>query len=75
MGNTYTYSYEGKTETRLHGSSEQWTSIKIQSTADIEVLSQCEFALKVRQLNISTLYNMLYLCAQLLTWEAVDILL
>ena len=48
-GNTYEYTYEGKTETKLQGSSDQTTSLKIQATADIEVISQCEFALKVRK--------------------------
>lgn len=47
VGNTYTYAYEGTTETKLQGSSQQTTSLKIQSTADIEVISKCEFALKV----------------------------
>jgi hypothetical protein len=52
-GTTYTYRYDGTTETKLQGSSSQLTSLKIQATADIEVLSKCEFALKLSDVSLT----------------------
>jgi len=54
-GTTYQFSYAGEAVTRLEGSSKDSSALKIAATADVEVLSQCEFSLKLR--NVQLLEN------------------
>ena len=46
-GTTYEYDYEAQTQTSMSGASEDQASIRITAKAKVEVLSKCEFALKV----------------------------
>jgi hypothetical protein len=52
-GNTYRYRYEGTTETKIEGPSDQSTGLKIDAAVNVEVLSQCEFALKLQDVSLS----------------------
>lgn len=47
VGNIYEYSYEAETKTGIQGSTEEQGAIKIIATAEIVILSKCEFLLTV----------------------------
>ena len=47
VGNTYTYTYETDTITKVEGATEEHSSLHIQAKADIEVISKCDFVLNV----------------------------
>ncbi|XP_052061384.1 apolipophorins-like [Mytilus californianus] len=52
VGTIYEYSYEAETKTGIQGSTEEQGGIKITATAEIEILSKCEFLLTVKNSNV-----------------------
>ncbi|XP_041360319.1 uncharacterized protein LOC121376501 [Gigantopelta aegis] len=46
-GTTYEYGYDAQTQTSMGGASEDQANIRITAKAKVEVLSKCEFALKL----------------------------
>jgi hypothetical protein len=51
-GNTYSFAYEADTVTSLLGASEEHSSLHVQATAEVHVLSQCELALTLRDVTL-----------------------
>ena len=48
IGSTYEYDYTSEMKTMMMGSSDEHSSLHMASSVHIEVLDQCEMALKVR---------------------------
>ncbi|XP_025109992.1 vitellogenin-like [Pomacea canaliculata] len=51
-GKTYTYDYDVRTETAMDGASENKALLAIRGRADIEVISQCDLVLVLRDMTI-----------------------
>lgn len=47
VGTVYEYSYEAETKTGISGATEEQGGLKVTATAEIEVLTKCEFLLTV----------------------------
>ncbi|XP_041357852.1 apolipoprotein B-100-like [Gigantopelta aegis] len=51
-GMTYEFDYNVMSETTMEGADTERASIEIRAVADIEVLSQCDFALRMRDVSV-----------------------
>ncbi|XP_067679783.1 uncharacterized protein [Haliotis asinina] len=51
-GKTYEFEYNVQTQTSMEGASSERASLGIRATADLEVLSKCEMALRLRDVKV-----------------------
>ncbi|XP_050403910.2 uncharacterized protein LOC126819756 [Patella vulgata] len=51
-GTTYEFDYNVQTHTAMEGASDEKATLGIKATAEVEVMSKCEFALKLRNVQV-----------------------
>lgn len=65
VGTIYSYDYSGETASKIGGTSEQESRLHIGAQAEFEVVSQCEFVLRVTIRSIPGLFiHSLILCGE-----------
>ena len=51
-GNTYEYGYESDVKTHIPGATEEHSALHVRATARLEILSQCELALVLKDVSL-----------------------
>lgn len=56
VGTIYSYDYTGETASKIGGTSDDESRLHINAQADFEIVSQCEFVLRVSRRNLFILF-------------------